>query len=108
MYGIGGFPISWHPMFQNPMPARRSSSGVRGRTLTNPPEKPFRDHLRDEAEDSLLERWTKLGDAVLAHGAPTENHISEMTALARAEQKRIKRQMRRTMRFYEQGQQKAA
>ena len=91
------------------MPARRSSSPLRGaRTLTNPPEKHFRDHLNDEAEDSLLERWTKLGEAVLAHGAPTENHISEMTALARAEQKRIKRHMRRTMRFHEQGQQKAA
>ena len=32
---------------------------------TNPHER-FREHVSDEAEDSLLERWTKLGEAVLA------------------------------------------
>jgi hypothetical protein len=64
------------------MPARRSSSALRGaRNLTNPPEEHFRDHLRDAAEDSLLHRWTKLGKAVLAHGAPTEDQISDMTSL---------------------------
>jgi hypothetical protein len=91
------------------MPARRASSALRGLlTLTKPPEEHFRDHLRDEAEDSLLERWTKLGEAVLAHGAPTEDHIYEMTALARAEQEKFKLRMRRTMRIYRQGQSKAA
>jgi len=91
------------------MPGRRSSSAVRGvRNLTNPPEKHFRDHLNDEAEDSLLERWTKLGEAVLAHGAPTEDHISQMTRLARAEQEKIKLRMRRMLRIYKQGQNKAA
>lgn len=96
-------------MFKIIMPARQSSSGVRGvRTLTNPPVKHFCDHLRDEAEDSLLRRWTKLGEAVIAHGAPTEDHITEMNALARAEQEEIKRRMRRTMRIYRQGQSKAA
>ena len=91
------------------MPARRSSSALRGaHTLTNPPEEHFRDHLLDEAEDSLLHRWTKLGEAVLARGAATEADISEMTALARAEQEKIKRHTRRTMSFYKQGQRKAA
>jgi len=68
----------------------------------------FRNHVPDSAEDSLLERWAKLGEAVLAHGAPTEAHISEMTVLARAEQEQIKRKMRRTMRMFRQGQKKAA
>jgi len=49
-----------------------------------------------------------LGEAVLVHGAPTEAHISEMTALARAEQEQIKRKMRRTMRIFRQSQKKAA
>ena len=53
--------------------------------LTNPHDESFRDHLSDEAEDSLLERWTKLGEAVLAHGVTTEAHIGEMTALARSD-----------------------
>jgi len=56
----------------------------------------------------LLRRWTKLGDAVIARGAPTEEHISEMNALARAEQEEIKRGMRRTRRIYKQSQSKAA
>jgi hypothetical protein len=90
------------------MPARRSSSTLRGaRNLTNPPEEHFRDHLRDAAEDSLLHRWTKLGKAVLAHGAPTEDQISDMTSRARAEQQKIKLLMRRTMRIYK-SQSKAA
>jgi len=91
------------------MPARRSSSPFRGaRNLINPPDEHFRDHIRDGAEDSLLHRWTKLGEAVLAHGAPTEEHISDMTALARVEQKRFKLLMRRTMRIHKQSQSKAA
>jgi len=53
--------------------------------ITNRHER-FREHVSDEAEDSLLERWTKLGEAVLANGVPTEGHIAEMTALARSEQ----------------------
>jgi hypothetical protein len=68
----------------------------------------FRNYVSDSAGDALIEHWTKLGEAVLAHGAPTEAHISEMTALARAEQEQIKRKMRRTMRMYRQGQKKAA
>jgi len=64
--------------------------------LTNPKDESFRDHVSDEAEDSLLERWTKLGEAVLAHGVPTEGHIAEMTALACSEQDQIKRKLRRT------------
>jgi len=90
-----------------PMLSRKSTSGSRGvRNLTNPPEVHFRDHVRDEAEDSLLERWTKLGEAVLAQGAPTEEHIAEMTALGRREQEEIKRRMRRTMRIFRQSQSK--
>ena len=72
------------------------------------PDEHFRNHVSDSAEDALLERWAKVGEAVLAHGAPTEAHISEMTALARAEQEQIKRKMRRTMRMFRQGQKKAA
>ena len=67
--------------------------------LTNPKDESFRDHVGDEAGDSLLERWTKLGEAVLANGAPTEGHIAEMTALARSEQDQIKRKLRRTANF---------
>jgi len=77
-------------------------------SLTNPTDDPFRDHLSDEAEDCLLERWTKLGEAVLAHGAPTEVHISEMTELARAEQNQIKRKLRPTAKVFRQSQSKAA
>ena len=60
----------------------------------------FRDHVSDEAEDSLLERWTKLGEAVLANGVPTEAHITEMTALAHSEQDQIKRKLRRTAKVF--------
>ena len=88
---------------------RKTSSPLRStRRLTKRPEKQFRDHLQDEAEDSLLHRWTKLGEAVLAHGGPTEEHISEMTRLARAEQEEIKARMRRIIRIYKQGERKAA
>jgi len=66
----------------------------------------FRDHVSDEAEDSLLERWTKLGEAVLANGVPTEAHITEMTALARSEQDQIKRKLRRTGKFFRHSQSK--
>jgi hypothetical protein len=72
--------------------------------LTNPQEERFREHVNDEAEDSLLERWTQLGDAVLAYGGPTEAHISEMTALARSEQDQIKRKLRRTAKVFRQDQ----
>ncbi|PYV74541.1 MAG: hypothetical protein DMG96_19890 [Acidobacteria bacterium] len=50
--------------------------------------------------DSLLERWTKLGEAVLANGVPTEAHITEMTALAHSEQDQIKRKLRRTAKVF--------
>jgi len=73
-------------------------------TSPTPPDERFRDHVSDEAEDSLLERWTQLGDAVLAHGGPTEAHISEMTALARSEQDQIKRKLRRTAKVFRQDQ----
>jgi len=72
--------------------------------LTKPKDESFRDHVSDEAEDSLLERWTKLGEAVLANGVPTEAHLAEMTALARSEQDQIKRKLRRTAKVYRQGQ----
>ena len=71
--------------------------------ITNRHER-FREHVSDEAEDSLLERWTKLGEAVLANGVPTEGHIAEMTALARSEQDQIKRKLRRTAKVFRQGQ----
>ena len=74
--------------------------------LTNPHDESFRDHLSDEAEDSLLERWTKLGEAVLAHGVTTEAHIAEMTALARSEQDQIKRKLRRTAKVFRRSQSK--
>jgi hypothetical protein len=74
--------------------------------LTIPQGERFREHVSDEAEDSLLERWTQLGEAVLADGAPTEVHISEMTALARSEQDQIKRKLRRTAKVFRQGQSK--
>src|SRR5439155_14065237 len=74
--------------------------------LTNPQDESFRDHLSDEAEDSLLERWTKLGEAVLAHGVTTEAHIGEMTALARSEQDQIKRKLRRTAKVFRHSQSK--
>jgi len=51
---------------------------------------------------SLLERWTKLADAVLAHGVATEAHIDEMTPLARSEQDYIKRKLRRTAKVFRQ------
>ena len=86
----------------------RKSSPVSGRSSTALPDEQFRNHLSDSVEDALLERWTKLGEAVLAHGAPTDAHISKMMALARTEQERIKRKVRRTMRMYRQGQEKAA
>jgi len=86
----------------------RKSSPASGQSSTGLPDEAFRNHLSNSAEDALLERWTKLGETVLAHGAPTEAHISEMTGLARAEQEQIKRKMRRTMRMYRQGQRKAA
>ena len=58
---------------------------------------------RVSSEDSLLERWTKLADVVLAHGVATEAHIGEMTALARSEQDYIKRKLRRTAKAFRQG-----
>ena len=51
---------------------------------------------------SLLERWTKLADAVLPHGVATEAHIDEMTPLARSEQDYIKRKLRRTAKVFRQ------
>ena len=72
---------------------------------TNPHER-FREHVSDEAEDSLLERWTKLGEAVLANGVPTEGHIAEMTTLARSEQDQIKRKLRRTAKVFRHSQAK--
>jgi hypothetical protein len=86
---------------------RKHSPASQVQSPTAQPEH-FRNHVSDSAGDALLEHWTKLGESVLAHGAPTEDHISEMTALARAEQERIKRKMRRTMRMYRQGQREAA
>ena len=58
--------------------------------FTNPPDHGFRDRSPDKAEDELLERWTKLGDAVIARGAPIEAQINEMNALASSEQEKIK------------------
>jgi len=74
--------------------------------LTNPKDESFRDHVSDEAEDSLLERWTKLGEAVLANGVPTEGHSAEMPALASSEQEQIKRKLRRTAKVFRQSQSK--
>jgi hypothetical protein len=36
----------------------------------------------DEAEDCLLERWMKLGDAVFAPGAPTEAALKKRSVIA--------------------------
>ena len=88
------------------MLSRKSSPASQVHSSPALPDEHFRNHVSDSA--GLLERWTKLGESVLAHGAPTEDHISEMTALARAEQEQIKRKMRRTMRMFRQGQKKAA
>jgi hypothetical protein len=90
------------------MLSRKPSPASQVHSPTALPDEHFRNHMSDSAEDALLERWTKVGEAVLAHGAPTEAHISEMTALARAEQEQIKRKMGRTMRMFRQGQKKAA
>ncbi len=86
--------------------SRKSSPATQVHSPTALPDQHFSNHVSDSA--GLLERWAKLGEAVLAHGAPTEAHISEMTALARAEQEQIKRKMRRTMRMFRQSQKKAA
>jgi hypothetical protein len=73
-------------------------------TLTNPPDEVPRDHAWDPADDSQMQRWMELGEAVLHHGAPTEQQISEMTALARSEQKGIKKRLRRTAKVFTQSQ----
>jgi hypothetical protein len=75
----------------------KSPSASRVARSANPPE-----HSRDQAE----EHWTKLMVVVFARGAPSEAHISEIIALARAEQDEIKLRMRRTMRIYKQSQSK--
>jgi len=92
-------PSFWHSLRQAAVPSSTPISN-----LTKPKDESFRDHVSDEAEDSLLERWTKLGEAVLANGVPTEAHLAEMTALARSEQDQIKRKLRRTAKVYRQGQ----
>jgi hypothetical protein len=48
----------------------------------------------------------ELGEAVLRHGAPTEQQISEMTALARSEQEGIKKRLRRTAKVFKHSQSK--
>jgi hypothetical protein len=75
-------------------------------TLTNPPDEIPRDHARNGEDDAQLQRWMKLGEAVLRRGAPTEEHISEMTALARSEQEGIKKRLRRTAGLFKQSQSK--
>jgi hypothetical protein len=80
------------------MPARKSSAS-RVTRYGNLPEQ-----SRDHAEDNHEEHWTKLMVVVFARGAPSEAHISEIIALARAEQDEIKLRMRRTMRIYKQSQ----
>ena len=94
-------PSFWHFLLTNAVPPPAPTSN-----LTNPQDKRFRDHESDEAEDSQLERWMKLGDAVLANGVPTEAHIAEMTTLARSEQDQIKRKLRRTAKVFRQSQSK--
>jgi hypothetical protein len=79
----------------------RKSPSARVIRSANPPE-----HFRDHAEDDHEKRWTKLMVVVFARGAPSEAHISEIIALARAEQDEIKLRMRRTMRIYRQSQSK--
>jgi hypothetical protein len=74
--------------------------------LTNPPDEVPRDHAREPADDALLQRWMELGEAVLRQGAPTAQHISEMTALARSQQEIIKKRLRRTAKVFTQGQSK--
>ena len=74
--------------------------------LTNPPDEIPRDHAREPADDALLQRWMELGEAVLRQGAPTAQHISEMTALGRYEQEMIKKRLRRTAKVFTQSQSK--
>ncbi len=75
-------------------------------SLTNPPEERPHEHVSDQADDNEIRRWVALGDAILSRGAPTEQQISEMTALARNEQARIKRKMRPIVRIFKQSQSK--
>ena len=108
MYCIEHTPVLLAPYDATPMLSRKPSPASRVHSPTALPDEHFRNHVPDSAEGALPERWTKLGEAVLVHGAPTEAHISEMTALARAEQEQIKRKMRRTMRIFRQSQKKEA
>jgi hypothetical protein len=79
----------------------RKSPSARVIRSANPPE-----HSRDHAGDDPEGHWTQLMVVVFARGAPSEAHISEIIALARAEQEQIKLRMRRTMRIYKQSQTK--
>ncbi len=81
-------------------PASESSS------LTSPPEEHSHEHVSDQADDNEIRRWVALGDEILSRGTPTEQQISEMTALVRNEQACIKRKMRPIVRIFKQSQSK--
>jgi hypothetical protein len=82
---------------------RKSTSASRVILSTNAPDE---HHPRVHASNEVEEIWMKIMEVVFARGTPTEEHISDMIALARAEQEEIELRMRRTLRIYKQSQSK--
>ena len=63
--------------------------------LTSPIDTDSLDH-QDKEADNEFHRWFALADLALHNQSPTEETIEEMTQLARAEQEKIKKRIRRT------------